>query len=203
METYETRESFGDKHPYYAILSHTWGDEEVTFQDITRLHNAGKKAYDGPNGLYYQILGKKGYVKITYTCRQAREDQLAGLGSIRTVLIRPATQSKRDWRGCHCPFMSDCSPIVRLQTVGLSKFSEAIKSMFQWYTSSSRCYAYQLDALEPDNPNCKVSLKASQWFTRGWTLQELIAPQFDEFLWARLVFTRHTEGSQQRCRENY
>lgn len=76
VETYEIREFFGDKIPRYAILSHTWGDEEVTFQDISRLHDAGKKAYDGPSGLYYQISSKEGYEKIMYTCRQAREDNL-------------------------------------------------------------------------------------------------------------------------------
>lgn len=45
----------GSKIPRYAILSHTWGDDEVSFQDL----QAGK----GP--------GKEGYKKIVFTCKQA------------------------------------------------------------------------------------------------------------------------------------
>jgi hypothetical protein len=37
LERYEIHEFFGEKIPEYAILSHTWGAEEVTFQDMVRL----------------------------------------------------------------------------------------------------------------------------------------------------------------------
>ncbi|KAJ9133684.1 hypothetical protein NKR23_g10545 [Pleurostoma richardsiae] len=50
------------------------------------------------------------------------------------------------------------------------ELSESINSMFDWYHKSSMCYAYLGDIEEP------FSLARSQWFTRGWTLQELIAP---------------------------
>jgi hypothetical protein len=32
--TLEFREFHSSKIPYYAILSHTWGEEEVSFQDM-------------------------------------------------------------------------------------------------------------------------------------------------------------------------
>lgn len=51
-----------------------------------------------------------------------------------------------------------------------AELSEAINSMFAWYQEAKVCYAYLFDV--PDRP-----LKASRWFTRGWTLQELIAPR--------------------------
>ena len=46
--------------PTYAILSHTWGDNEVTFEDIEE---------ERPS-----VRRKKGYAKIWYCCRQARAD---------------------------------------------------------------------------------------------------------------------------------
>lgn len=55
-----------------------------------------------------------------------------------------------------------------------AELSEAINSMFRWYKQSAICYAFLADVdLESSMPN-------SRWFTRGWTLQELIAP--DEVL---------------------
>jgi tetratricopeptide (TPR) repeat protein len=53
-----------------------------------------------------------------------------------------------------------------------TELSEAINSMFAWYRDASRCYVYLLDVSVSD---WKSSLQHSQWFKRGWTLQELIA----------------------------
>ena len=52
-----------------------------------------------------------------------------------------------------------------------AELSEAINSMYRWYEESQVCYVYLNDAMD------KKSMKDSQWFTRGWTLQELIAPK--------------------------
>jgi hypothetical protein len=46
--------------------------------------------------------------------------------------------------------------------------------MFAWYKNSAYCYAYLSDVLEA---NMKESFSTSRWFTRGWTLQELLAPK--------------------------
>ncbi|EEU46243.1 uncharacterized protein NECHADRAFT_18070, partial [Fusarium vanettenii 77-13-4] len=51
-----------------------------------------------------------------------------------------------------------------------AELSEAINSMFNWYHDSQVCYAYLFDVPRKD-------FNESEWFTRGWTLQELIAPQ--------------------------
>jgi hypothetical protein len=53
-----------------------------------------------------------------------------------------------------------------------AELSEAINSMFTWYKDSDTCYAY-LDDVKSDGSN----LVASRWFTRSWTLQELMAPR--------------------------
>lgn len=52
---------FVDNVPQYAILSHTWEEEEVVFSDLTDPDQASQK---------------KGFKKINYTCRQAKEDGL-------------------------------------------------------------------------------------------------------------------------------
>jgi hypothetical protein len=54
--------------------------------------------------------------------------------------------------------------------------------MFAWYRDSQVCYAYLSD-VSLANGNCSLTspefrsgFRSSKWFTRGWTLQELLAP---------------------------
>jgi tetratricopeptide (TPR) repeat protein len=69
----------------------------------------------------------------------------------------------------------------------LSELSKAINSMFQWYKNATRCYVFLSDvsvstATEPvQRSDWEASFRNSVWFTRGWTLQELIAPVSVEF----------------------
>ena len=59
-----------------------------------------------------------------------------------------------------------------------SELSEAINSMFKWYASAAECVAFLADVPEHQNPSSPGSaFRRSRWFTRGWTLQELIAPR--------------------------
>jgi hypothetical protein len=55
-----------------------------------------------------------------------------------------------------------------------AELSEAINSMFKWYRDAVVCYSYLYDV-----PG--IALKDSRWFTRGWTLQEMIAPYHLKF----------------------
>lgn len=59
-----------------------------------------------------------------------------------------------------------------------SELAEAINSMFRWYKESEVCYVYLTDVKVS---NSTKDLEVSRWFTRGWTLQELIAPSRVEF----------------------
>ena len=65
-----------------------------------------------------------------------------------------------------------------------AELSEAINSMFQWYASAAVCYAYLEDAEYSRERPTGPSITTCRWFTRGWTLQELIAPRI-------LVFVGH------------
>ena len=61
--------------------------------------------------------------------------------------------------------------------------SEAINSMFTWYALSEVCYAFLEDVHQQDSPYPKGSeFRRARWHTRGWTLQELLAPAFVVFL---------------------
>jgi hypothetical protein len=70
-----------------------------------------------------------------------------------------------------------------------TELSEAINSMFRWYRNATKCYVYLSDvsmpAINADDRfkqlPWELALRRSKWFTRGWTLQELIAPPSVEF----------------------
>jgi Heterokaryon incompatibility protein (HET) len=69
-----------------------------------------------------------------------------------------------------------------------AELSEAINSMFRWYQNADKCYVYLPDVSTLEGTNALLSPTAwettfrnSRWFTRGWTLQELIAPASVEF----------------------
>jgi hypothetical protein len=131
--------------PPYAILSHTWGDEneEVTFLDLK--NGCGRT--------------KTGYTKIKFCGDRAQEDGLQYF-----------------WVDTCC-----------VDKANSTELSEAITSMFRWYRDSMRCYVYLSDVSAYMKNNWQIdqswrlAFESSRWFTRGWTLQELIAPKVVEF----------------------
>ena len=52
--------------------------------------------------------------------------------------------------------------------------------MFRWYCDAAKCYVYMADVKSSQLP-WELSFRKSRWFTRGWTLQELVAPAIVEF----------------------
>jgi hypothetical protein len=66
-----------------------------------------------------------------------------------------------------------------------AELSEAINSMFKWYQNAQVCYVYLVDVQSSGcDPSPEVNDDAfskSRWFTRGWTLQELVAPRCIQF----------------------
>ena len=69
------------------------------------------------------------------------------------------------------------------------ELSTAINSMFRWYQRAAKCYVYLTDVLVPEEVTTPEAFRISwdqafqrsRWFTRGWTLQELLAPASVEF----------------------
>lgn len=122
----------GSTRPEYAILSHRWTDDEVSFQEI-HAKGGGRK--------------KRAFAKIKACCEMARRHGLSYV-----------------WVDTCC-INQDSS----------AELSEAINSMFQWYREAKICYAYLWDATGVED------FLGSEWFDRGWTLQELVAPAEVQF----------------------
>ena len=65
-----------------------------------------------------------------------------------------------------------------------AELTEAINSMFDWYQNAVKCYVYLSDVSTKTRKasdsltECtwEPAFRSSKWFTRGWTLQELLAP---------------------------
>jgi hypothetical protein len=135
--TMKLEEFISDNPPPYAILSHTWEDGEVTFED-----------FKVPEACRHM----SGFAKIQHTCQLARDCRI-DYAWVDTCCINKDSSAE---------------------------LSEAINSMFQWYARSVVCYIYLSD-LKPDDDDSPDRLDKCRWFTRGWTLQELIAPRRVEF----------------------
>ncbi|RYO34681.1 hypothetical protein AA0111_g3695 [Alternaria arborescens] len=88
-----------------------------------------------------------------------------------------AQQAKRD--GLEYFWVDTCC----IDKTNSQELQEAINSMFGWYQNAKRCYVYLSDveykSSDADSESCrrwKPAFRKSRWFTRGWTLQELLAP---------------------------
>jgi hypothetical protein len=130
----------------YVILSHTWGADEITFQDMQCPDET--------------VTQKAGYKKVKSFCEWAQA---------RTITYA--------WVDTCC-----------IDKTSSAELSEAINSMFHWYRNSIICVVYLSDvptANQADSSSTDLQqrkLLESRWFTRGLTLQELVAPKERVFL---------------------
>lgn len=132
-QTYEIREIRPGRKPY-AILSHTWENDEYVFGDR-----------DDP--LRRQSAGFK---KISSCCALAAD------------------------QGYRYLWVDTCC----IDKTSSAELTESINSMYRWYEEAKICYVYLSDFyLEQALHGIGIRLQSSRWFTRGWTLQELLAPQ--------------------------
>jgi len=109
--------------------------------------------------VYNTYKSRTGYQKIKFCAKQAAQDGL-----------------KYFWIDTCC-----------IDKWNLNELSDAINSMFRWYRNATKCYAFLSDVTVSTTTDMhrqstwEASFRASTWFTRGWTLQELIAPESLEF----------------------
>jgi hypothetical protein len=77
--------------------------------------------------------------------------------------------------------------------------------MFRWYREAAKCYAYLSDVTRGETSEItrqwKPAFRASRWFTRGWTLQELIAPRIVEFYSSDRVYLGNKRTLEQTLHE--
>ena len=141
--------------PKYAILSHTWGKEETSFEEF-QMSTAKNSS---------------GHQKIVNCCQIAASEGLQYVW-IDTCCINKASDAE---------------------------LSEAINSMYRWYHEPEVCYALLADfstctseaseqARSMDAMQSRF-FRESRWYSRGWTLQELLAPRefvFHDCAWKRI-----------------
>ena len=127
------KEFFDSDIPEYAILSHRWGDDEITFQEFRKGRNRDSQ----------------GYAKVKQCCSLAEELGLAWV-----------------WVDTCC-----------IDKKSSAELSEAINSMYRWYEKAKECLVYLSDVAwnSQDVKSSTALFAQSSWFTRGWTLQELLA----------------------------
>jgi hypothetical protein len=164
--TYELREFFDNDVPKYAILSHTWEEEEVLFHDMTNITGSTRN--------------KLGFKKVQGACSLAHS------------------------QGYTWIWIDTCS----IDKSNSAELTEAINSMFRYYQEAEVCYVYLKDVTCWKSKGIRMSkdirrsksiwklkgiseteFRRSGWFTRGWTLQELIAPptvQFYSAGWSKI-----------------
>jgi hypothetical protein len=152
--TLEFREFFsiGRFDPRYAFLSHRWGDDEVSYEDYI----TGKKRYS------------VGFRKIVDFCNLARS---RGLDWAWVRIVMPSGAG-------HHANVTEQVDTCCIDKRSSAELTEAINSMFKWYWLSTECYAYLVNVTAPlsDFESVLAQFQASIWFSRGWTLQELLAP---------------------------
>ncbi|KAI1783429.1 HET-domain-containing protein [Ganoderma leucocontextum] len=144
----------------YAILSHTWDPAgEQTYhelRDIQRRHHPklSVRPGDAAPGQSQTALSPiwadpELSPKIREACRVARE------------------------KGYRLLWIDSCC----IDKTSSSELSETINSMYGWYARAHVCYAFLADVPAEEAHHREGSrFRWSRWFTRGWTLQELIAP---------------------------
>lgn len=195
-ETYEL-ESFTDHRqtPKYAILSHTWMEEEVLFQDLQSSIPACRDM--------------KGFKKIEYTCQQALKDGLeyawvdtCCIDKSSSAELSEAINSMFAWykesEVCYV-YLADVDGPAELlssrqQSDGGNSSSDTQDDP-RWSDTHEPGSIEQQEDASHAPADCNVSSEtsfetqfaASRWFTRGWTLQELIAP-------SRTIFFSRTWG---------
>ena len=102
---------------------------------------------------------EEGYRKLQFCAKQAAQDEL------------------------QCFWIDTCC----IDRWNNNERSKAINSMFRWYKHATRCYVFLSDVSTPSatepiqRSDWEASFRASAWFARGWTLQELIAPVSVDF----------------------
>ena len=86
-------------------------------------------------------------------------------------------------------FWVDTSCIDRKRS---SELIESIARMFRWYAQADKCYVFlkdatiQGDSLNGDGGRWLLAFRDSEWYTQGWTLQELLATKAERAFGRRL-----------------
>ncbi|KAK4160199.1 vegetative incompatibility protein HET-E-1 [Cladorrhinum sp. PSN259] len=238
VNTREVEEFDGVPIPPYAILSHTWGPEEVTLADMEALNthrrtqekalssSLSSPSFGSSELLFHPAQVDKGdamrlmllaNMLMAFRGGQSNKFQRASPYAAITSGYDAHLQDMDDDTRSHRSFVSTDSqprsphshPVERkagypkiefacgqaakegythvwvdtccIDRKSSGEVTEAINSMFSWYQKAAVCYAYlddvNLDDYTAGYRTWNDDFNNSRWFTRGWTLQELLAPR--------------------------
>ena len=157
VDTMRLHEFLGEPSvPKYAVLSHTWGNQEISYLDLLYLTS--------------DIPAAAGSIVQTLLRSPSRE-------SLGYQKVEACGKLARR-RGIDWAWIDSCC----IDKSSSAELSEAINSMWRWYRNAAECYAYLSDL--PASPgqfqtseDVFEAFRHARWFTRGWTLQELLAPR--------------------------
>ncbi|PIL24779.1 hypothetical protein GSI_12665 [Ganoderma sinense ZZ0214-1] len=168
------------RRPRYAILSHTWSLEgEQTYQELKTIQESYFPAGScPPNDARAQPSSGS---QLSPWPPQS-SDSIWDDPRLSPKIFK-ACQTAR-LNGYRYIWIDSCC----IDKSSSSELSEAINSMYMWYRNAGMCYVYLADV--PGLSYLALSapysaFRTSRWFARGWTLQELLAPQ-------RIVFLSQT-----------
>ena len=185
---------------WYAVLSHRWGRSEVvTFGDVHRIHTVTPDAISAmetfiradPNYLNQRsLLSELGSEVISGRNKYGRDDSalfalsrlLNGVEPLNAgvdinsglrKLVKFCRVALQEY-GCKFAWMDTCC----IDKSSSAELDESIRSMFRWYRNSHICIVH-LASTSKDSQ--AAGMAYDPWFSRGWTLQELIAPRAIKF----------------------
>ncbi|KAJ4296415.1 hypothetical protein N0V90_006460 [Kalmusia sp. IMI 367209] len=155
-----------DEVPPYAILSHTWSlntKDEVTFEEIS--NGTGKD--------------KKGYEKVRFCGEQAAQDGLEYFW-IDTCCINKEDKAELSYaiNSMFRWYRNAARCYVYLSDVSTTSITSNRKKKLTKYVPRPLNWTKKVGA-SSENANAthwESDFRKSKWFTRGWTLQELLGP---------------------------
>ncbi|KAG8818966.1 hypothetical protein FRC19_010208 [Serendipita sp. 401] len=155
----------------YAILSHRWGSAELTFNDLGKLHEEVTR--NNPPSFDVIVSTMQRLVAST-----PFKPSFTKLVKFREVAAK--RQCKYGWVDTIC-----------INKESSAELDESIRSMYAWYRDSDVCIVHL------SQTHHSRGLKDDPWFTRGWTLQELLAPKQIKFFsssWRAITSRKNDKG---------
>jgi hypothetical protein len=200
VNTLELR-SFSDNDiPDYAILSHTWGPDEVSYQELVWINRikalsssfnepslssstASLSSQDEQSSLVLagmEMLLRANWSPDTTSGAMTEENFLERPGYSKIVkAAKEAQDLKLNWI-----WIDTCC----IDKTSSSELQESINSMYRWYWNAKVCLIYLSDIARPTKSDtntvsefARAAFKSCRWTKRGWTLQELVASCFCRF----------------------
>lgn len=165
----------GDYSGRYAILSHTWEDGEISCQEMQIATQD-----DGHHG--WVIKQKPGYRKILEFARVAAADGFDYIWVDTCCIDKTSSAELSESINCMFRWYSKATRcyvyLADVPNGGMKDLRDALKRRIIYDSDSDpRWSKHQYHTLAwPSRGAIDHPFYQSRWWTRGWTLQELIAP---------------------------